>query len=47
MVGHEPVALWPNRDAVAAADVVHIVPASQRGCPQSRPKQLLSQPVGI
>jgi len=35
---YEAVAMRPNHDAKTAADVVHLVPGSQLGCLQSRPK---------
>ncbi len=35
---HEAVAMRPNHDAKTAANIVHVVPASQLGCLQSRPK---------
>jgi len=35
---HQPVAVRANHDAETTAGVVHVVPASQLGRPQSRPK---------
>jgi hypothetical protein len=35
---YQPVAVRPNHDAKTAADVVHVIPTSELGCPQGRPK---------
>ena len=35
---HQPVAVWPNRNPVTAADGVKIIPASQLGGAKGRPK---------